>query len=43
MRLAINNQWQLLINNNGDAAIDQLIKLKNLGVFPTLYPMHTFY
>ena len=43
MRLAINNQWQLLINNNGDAAIDQVKKLKNLGVFPALYPMYTFY
>jgi predicted amidohydrolase YtcJ len=74
MRLAIHNQWQLLVHTNGDAAIDQLIKLvgtlepslkdydhrtvmihgqftrqdqvkklKELGVFPALYPMHTFY
>ena len=74
MRLAIDNQWQLLVHTNGDAAIDQLIKLvgtlepslkdydhrtvmihgqftrqdqvkklKDLGVFPALYPMHTFY
>ena len=74
MRLAIHNQWQLLVHTNGDAAIDQLIKLvgtlepslkdydhrtvmihgqftrqdqvkklKDLGVFPALYPMHTFY
>ena len=74
MRLAITNQWQLLVHTNGDAAIDQLIKLvaelepslkdydhrtvmihgqftrqdqvkklKDLGVFPALYPMHTFY
>ena len=74
MRLAIHNQWQLLVHTNGDAAIDQLIKLvstlepslkdyehrtvmihgqftrqdqvkklKDLGIFPALYPMHTFY
>jgi len=74
MQLAYKNHWQLLVHTNGDAAIDQLIKLvekasdegnlgdhrtvmihgqftrkdqierlKNLGIFPALYPMHTFY
>ncbi len=74
MNLAYENNWQLLVHTNGDAAIDQLIKLvskisenqtlgdhrtvmihgqftrkdqieklKNLGIFPALYPMHTFY
>jgi predicted amidohydrolase YtcJ len=74
MKLAFDNKWQLLVHTNGDAAIDQLIKLveqlkpslkdydhrtvmihgqftrkdqvqqlKKLGIFPALYPMHTFY
>lgn len=74
MQLAYENNWQLLVHTNGDAAIDQLInlvgqagkerslgdhrtvmihgqftrkdqvkKLKALGIFPALYPMHTFY
>jgi predicted amidohydrolase YtcJ len=74
MKLAFDNKWQLLAHANGDAAIDQLIKLvkqlkpslknydhrtvmihgqftrkdqvqqlKKLGIFPALYPMHTFY
>jgi predicted amidohydrolase YtcJ len=74
MTLAFDNKWQLLVHTNGDAAIDQLIKLveqlqpwlknadhrtvmihgqftrkdqveqlKKLGIFPSLYPMHTFY
>lgn len=74
MRLAYDNDWQLLVHTNGDAAIDQLIrlveaigdeqdigdhrtvmihgqftrqdqiaKLKEAGIFPALYPMHTFY
>lgn len=74
MRIAFENNWQLLVHTNGDAAIDQLInlvgqadkkrnlgdhrtvmihgqftrkdqvaKLKALGIFPALYPMHTFY
>jgi hypothetical protein len=74
MKLAFDNKWQLLVHTNGDAAIDQLIKLveqlqpwlknddhhtvmihgqftrkdqveklKKLGIFPSLYPMHTFY
>jgi predicted amidohydrolase YtcJ len=74
MKLAFDNKWQLLVHTNGDAAIDQLIKLvgqlqpslkdydhrtvmihgqftrkdqvktlKELGIFPALYPMHTFY
>lgn len=72
--LAFTNNWQLLVHTNGDAAIDQLIRLlrraqpnlknrdhrtvmihgqftrkdqinslKDLGIFPALYPMHTFY
>jgi len=72
--LAYTNDWQLLAHTNGDAAVDQLIRvvqqvqesipgktrrdvmihgqflrqdqvpaLKSLGVFPALYPMHTFY
>jgi predicted amidohydrolase YtcJ len=71
---AYQNNWQLLVHANGDAAIDQLIrsvqtadaavpgkdrrtvlihgqymradqvaKIKALGIFPALYPMHTFY
>jgi predicted amidohydrolase YtcJ len=74
MQLAYKNHWQLLVHTNGDAAIDQLIRLvdksndegklgdhrtvmihgqftrndqieslKKLGIFPALYPMHTFY
>jgi hypothetical protein len=74
IKLAFSNKWPLLVHANGDAAIDQLIrivggldpalrdfdhrtvmihgqftrkdqvqKLKNLGIFPALYPMHTFY
>jgi predicted amidohydrolase YtcJ len=74
LSLAFKNKWQVLVHTNGDAAIDQLIrllesiqnkqdigdhrtvmihgqftrkdqinKLKTLGVFPALYPMHTFY
>ncbi|MFT5504797.1 MAG: putative amidohydrolase YtcJ [Gammaproteobacteria bacterium] len=74
LSLAFKNKWQVLVHTNGDAAIDQLIrlvetiqkthdlgdhrtvmihgqftrkdqinKLKVLGIFPSLYPMHTFY
>ena len=74
MRQAYDNGWQLLVHTNGDAAIDQLIRLvdvikaerdigdhrtvmihgqftrqdqiaqlKDAGIFPALYPMHTFY
>jgi predicted amidohydrolase YtcJ len=74
LSLAFQNDWQVLVHTNGDAAIDQLIrsietiaagqdlgdhrtvmihgqftredqvnKLKSLGIFPSLYPMHTFY
>lgn len=74
MQQAYENDWQLLVHTNGDAAIDQLIrlvgaikaerdigdhrtvmihgqftrqdhiaKLKEAGIFPALYPMHTFY
>tara|TARA_B110000967_G_scaffold825_1_gene834 strand:- start:775 stop:2493 length:1719 start_codon:yes stop_codon:yes gene_type:complete len=74
MKLAYANNWQLLVHTNGDAAIDQLIRLvttiseeqelgdhrtvmihgqftrkdqikplKDLGILPALYPMHTFY
>ncbi len=74
VRRAYQNNWQLLVHANGDAAIDQLLKavkvasteipsddrrtvlihgqflranqvaqLKKLGIFPALYPMHTFY
>jgi len=74
MQLAYQNNWQLLVHTNGDAAIDQLINiaaeldaetankdrrtvmihgqylredqvssLKELEIFPALYPMHTFY
>lgn len=74
IKLAFDNKWQLLVHTNGDAAIDQLIKLvgqlkyslkdydhrtvmihgqftridqvkqlNDLGIFPSLYPMHTFY
>jgi predicted amidohydrolase YtcJ len=72
--LAYENNWQMLTHTNGDAAIDQLIKIaaeagdtfpkddrrtvmihgqflrqdqvadvERLGIFPSLYPMHTFY
>ncbi len=72
--LAYKNRWQLLAHTNGDAAIDQLIRvvgqaqsrygypdsrtvmihgqflrgdqipaLKAEGIFPALFPMHTFY
>ena len=71
---AYQNNWQLLVHANGDAAIDQMIRavgaagaavpgkdrrtvlihgqfmrndqvaqIKELGIFPALYPMHTFY
>lgn len=71
---AYRNNWQVLVHANGDAAIDQLIRvvgaaqaavpgndrrtvlihgqymradqvreIKRLGIFPALYPMHTFY
>jgi predicted amidohydrolase YtcJ len=71
---AYQNNWQVLVHANGDAAIDQLIRvvrsaqaaipgddrrtvlihgqymradqvreIKRLGIFPALYPMHTFY
>jgi predicted amidohydrolase YtcJ len=71
---AYQNNWQVLVHANGDAAIDQLIRLvkaaqaavpgydrrtvlihgqylradqvrqiKSLGIFPALFPMHTFY
>jgi predicted amidohydrolase YtcJ len=74
LSLAYKNKWQVLVHTNGDAAVDQLIrlvetiqktedlgdhrtvmihgqftrkdqvaKLKALGIFPSLYPMHTFY
>jgi predicted amidohydrolase YtcJ len=74
LSFAFENKWQVLVHTNGDAAIDQLIrlvetleekqdlgdhrtvmihgqftrkdqikKLKKLGIFPALYPMHTFY
>ncbi|MFT5572097.1 MAG: putative amidohydrolase YtcJ [Cryomorphaceae bacterium] len=74
LSLAYKNNWQVLVHTNGDAAIDQLIRLveaievnqdlgdhrtvmihgqftrkdqvnrlKTLGIFPSLYPMHTFY
>lgn len=75
MRKAYSSGWQVLIHTNGDAAIDQMIRLvrmaqpgnppssgahtvmihgqylradqipqlKALGIFPSLYPMHTFY
>lgn len=73
-KMAYANSWQLLVHANGDAAIDQLIRvagaaeaafpgedrrtvlihgqylradqisaLSQLGIFPALYPMHTFY
>lgn len=73
--LAYKNNWQVLTHGNGDAAIDQVIKIaretqaaypdnidrrtvlihgqflradqvpaiKELGIFPALFPMHTFY
>ena len=71
---AFRNKWQCLFHANGDAAIDQMIRvvrkasaavpgsdrravlihgqylrkdqvaeLKELGIFSSLYPMHTFY
>ncbi|MGB2626181.1 MAG: amidohydrolase [Candidatus Acidiferrum sp.] len=71
---AFRQDWQVLVHANGDAAIDQLIRvvraaeaavpgydrrtvlvhgqymradqvkeIKDLGIFPALYPMHTFY
>lgn len=71
---AYRNDWQVLVHANGDAAIDQLIRvvkaaqtavpgydrrtvlihgqymradqvreIKTLGIFPALFPMHTFY
>jgi predicted amidohydrolase YtcJ len=75
VNLAYKNNWQQLVHANGDAAIDQFIKvvraaqaaypgnndrrtvlihgqylradqvpqLKELGIVPSLYPMHTFY
>ena len=73
LAVAYKYNWQLMVHTNGDAAIDQLIKivdqskdilkddhrtvmihgqytredqvysLKELGIFPALYPMHTFY
>jgi predicted amidohydrolase YtcJ len=74
MELAFRNNWQVLVHANGDAAIDQLIRvvgaaeaavpgtdrrtvlvhgqylradqipqLQALGIFPALFPMHTFY
>lgn len=74
METAYDNGWQVLVHTNGDAAIDQLLRLtrqvqstraagdyrtvlihgqylradqipqlKELGIFPSLYPMHTFY
>ncbi|MEH6563924.1 MAG: amidohydrolase [Halopseudomonas sp.] len=75
MELAYTNGWQVMVHANGDAAIDQLIRLTDavqreipeisdrrtvlihgqylradqipqlatLGIFPSLYPMHTFY
>jgi len=72
--VAYKNNWQMLTHTNGDAAIDQLIRVagkaaerypkddrrtvmihgqflredqvadvQRLGIFPSLYPMHTFY
>jgi predicted amidohydrolase YtcJ len=74
MTKAYQNNWQVLVHANGDAAIDQLIRIvraaqaavpgddrrtvlihgqymranqvreiKKLGIFPALFPMHTFY
>jgi predicted amidohydrolase YtcJ len=74
MTLAYRNNWQVMVHANGDAAIDQLIRvvdatakavpgddrrtvmihgqfvradqipaIKALGIFPALFPMHTFY
>jgi predicted amidohydrolase YtcJ len=74
MTLAYRNNWQVMVHANGDAAIDQLIRvvgaaakaapgddrrtvmihgqfvradqvpaIKTLGIFPALFPMHTFY
>ena len=74
MTLAFRNNWQVQVHANGDAAIDQLIRvvggaqaavpgrdrrtvlvhgqylradqipqIKSLGIFPALFPMHTFY
>ena len=72
--VAYKNNWQMLTHTNGDAAIDQLIRVadkaaerypkddrrtvmihgqflredqvadvQRLGIFPSLYPLHTFY
>lgn len=74
MRMAYKKDWQILVHTNGDAAVDQLIRLvkklrpvigtkdhrtvlihgqylrkdqipevKKLKIFPSLYPMHTYY
>ena len=74
LQLAYQNNWQIMVHTNGDAAVDQLLQLvgkiaeeralgdhrtvmihgqftredqvaqlKALGIFPALYPMHTFY
>ncbi len=74
LTLAYRNKWQVMVHANGDAAIDQLLRLaraasttvpgtdrrtvmihgqflredqvalvKELEIFPSLYPMHTFY
>tara|TARA_R110000868_G_scaffold10904_4_gene52837 strand:+ start:749 stop:2494 length:1746 start_codon:yes stop_codon:yes gene_type:complete len=75
MEMAYTNGWQVMVHANGDAAINQLIRLTDtvqreipevddrrtvlihgqylrpdqipqlatLGIFPSLYPMHTFY
>jgi len=74
MALAYRNNWQVMVHANGDAAIDQMIRvvraaqtevpgtdrrtvlihgqylradqipqIKALGIFPALFPMHTFY
>ena len=72
--MAYKKDWQILVHTNGDAAVDQLIRLvkklrpvigtkdhrtvlihgqylrkdqipelKKLKIFPSLYPMHTYY
>lgn len=72
--MTFEQDWQLMVHANGDAAIDQMVRmietvgaefperdrrpilihgqflradqipsLVNLGIFPSLYPMHTFY
>jgi predicted amidohydrolase YtcJ len=74
IKLAYQNDWQLMVHTNGDAAIDQFLsavktaaetypgtdrrtvmihgqflrndqvaKMAALGIFPALFPMHTFY